>query len=320
MRVNPFNPIYQILNSGISETMSHDMPIIIDIEITNVCNFNCLFCFTGAMANKRHTGFMTEQLYKQIIREIAPYRIPLRFIRWGEPTLHKNCIDFLREAKENDLLCHLNTNGSLLDESYISKLLSIKLDSLKFSFQGADEMTYGEIRYGQSFNKLVNSVKLFSKLRGDLSYPYLHVATTITDETPEMVQSFKEMISPYCDLVTVGSTNLSHISSEQTRLPNQAKKVLNMLKNKESIRKEYKVCNEVYDKLSINWDGTVSACCGDYDNYMLVGDLTQQSIQDIWKNSEELKRYRTLLSAYRHEELALCKNCYDTMNLKASIR
>jgi len=133
-----------------------------------------------------------------------------------------------------------------------------------------------------------------------------------------MVQAFKDLIIPHCDLLTVGFTNLSHISSEQTSLPDQAKKLLDNLKNTESISREYKVCNEVYNKLSINWDGTVSACCGDYDNYMLVGDLTQQSIRDIWKNSEELKRYRTLLSNYRHEELPLCKNCYDTMNLKAT--
>jgi len=91
------------------------------------------------------------------------------------------------------------------------------------------------------------------------------------------------------------------------------------LKNSESLEKIYKACNEVYDKLSINWDGTVSACCGDYDNYMLVGNLNKSSIQDIWQNSMELKQFRDMLNEFRHSELPLCKNCYDTMNLKASI-
>jgi len=293
--------------------------MIIDIEITNACNFSCLFCHTGAKASKRATGFMPKELYERIINEIAPFRIPLRFIRWGEPTLHKGFFEYLNMAKDKNLMCHINTNGSLLDKDEINKLLEMKLDSLKFSFQGTDEKTYNEMRYGKSFTKLVNTVKLFSELRGSLAYPYLHASTTVTYETDEMIQSFKDLLAPYCDLVTVGHTNLSHITSDQTRLPKGARKILDDLKCAESIEKRYKTCNEVYDKLSINWDGTVSACCGDYDNYMIVGDLSRTSIQDIWKNSEKLKLYRSLLSEYRHSELPLCKTCYDTMDLRVPI-
>ena len=32
-----------------------------------------------------------------------------------------------------------------------------------------------------------------------------------------------------------------------------------------------KVCNEAFDKLSINWNGDVTLCCEDYDNFMIVG-------------------------------------------------
>ena len=319
IRSNPFRPIYDILNSGTMQTTSPNMPLLIDIELTNACNFNCLFCFTGTKAQKRPTGFMSRKLYEKIIDEIAPYKIPLRFIRWGEPTLHKNFFEFLKIAKEKDLMCHLTTNGSLLSEDRIMEVLKLKIDSVKFSFQGVDEKTYGEMRYGQSFNKLLEIVKLFSSLRGDLPYPYLHAATTVTYETPEMQQSFQDQLKSYCDFVTVGHTKLSHISSEQTLLPEKAKKMLDNLKSVESIEKIYKKCNEVYDKLNINWDGTVTACCADYDNYMLVGDLTETSLRDIWENSEELKRYRSLLSAYKFAELPLCKDCYDTIDVRASI-
>jgi MoaA/NifB/PqqE/SkfB family radical SAM enzyme len=315
-RVNPFSPIYQKLNSGAARTTSLDMPIIIDIEITNVCNFECLFCYTGTKANKRPSGFMSRELFEKIINEIAPFKIPLRFIRWGEPMLHKDFFEYLQMAKTKNIMCHINTNGSLIDRGAILKLLEIKLDSLKFSFQGTDEKTYGEMRYGQSFGKLINIVKMFHELRGSLAYPYLHASTTVTYETPEMIQSFKDLLAPYCDLVTVGHTSLSHISSEQTKLPEEAKVLLDNLKCAESIEREYKICNEVYDKLSINWDGTVSACCGDYDNYMIVGDLAKESIQDIWKNSDKLKLFRSMLSEFKHTELPLCKNCYDVMNLR----
>lgn len=262
---------------------------------------------------------MAENIYSQIINEIAPYKTALRFSRWGEPTLHKKFYEYMTIAKNNGIMCHLNTNGSLLNSEGINRLLDLKLDSIKFSFQGTDEKTYGEMRYGQSFNKLYETVKLFYELRGNLPYPYMHASTTITYETPEMVVAFKEKLSPYCDLVTVGHTMLSHISAEMTNLPKEAKKLLRILKEKESIEKVYKLCNEIYDKLSINWDGTVSACCVDYDNFMIVGDLNESSLQDIWKNSEKLKEYREMLNENRHAEMSLCKHCYDTMNLRANI-
>ncbi|MCL2202492.1 MAG: hypothetical protein FWB88_00935 [Defluviitaleaceae bacterium] len=99
MRENPFNPIYKKLNTGLAKTISHEMPLLIDIEVTNACNFNCLFCYTGTKAHKRRTGFMSKELFKKIINETMPYKIPLRFSRWGEPTMHKDILYFLSETK-----------------------------------------------------------------------------------------------------------------------------------------------------------------------------------------------------------------------------
>jgi radical SAM protein with 4Fe4S-binding SPASM domain len=69
-------------------------------------------------------------------------------------------------------------------------------------------------------------------------------------------------------------------------------------------------CPEVFNKLSINWDGTVSACCSDYDDMMLVGDLKKNSIKEIWEG-EGMRLYRKMIVNNKHWELPLCKNCFD---------
>ena len=209
----------------------------------------------------------------------------------------------------------MNTNGSLLTEEKIQALLDLRLDSLKFSFQGTDAKTYSEMRYGQSYERLVETVQLFHQLRGNLPWPYLHITSTVTYETPEMIQEFTNELLPFVDSIEIGKTNLSHLSSEQTRLPKEAKKMLDELKNRQTINKEYKRCSEVLGKLSINWDGSVTACCGDYDNYMIVGNLHDSSLQEIWNESRELKTYRSMLKRFKHEELPLCKTCYETISL-----
>jgi radical SAM protein with 4Fe4S-binding SPASM domain len=172
------------------------------------------------------------------------------------------------------------------------------------------------MRYGQSYKKLVDTVKLFHKLRGGLPHPFLHITTTVTYETPEMIQAFQEELSPFVDSIAVGHTNLAHISFEMTKLPEEAKELLDNLKNRQTINEVYSRCNEVFDKISINWDGSVSACCGDYDNYMVVGNLNETTLRDIWQNSLELKNYRDMLKNFRHKELSLCKTCYETIPLR----
>lgn len=65
-----------------------------------------------------------------------------------------------------------------------------------------------------------------------------------------------------------------------------------------------------FDKLSINWDDEVTACCMDSDNMMVVGDAKTEPLIDIW-NSPKLNVYRRLLADMRHDDLPLCANCYE---------
>ena len=172
------------------------------------------------------------------------------------------------------------------------------------------------MRSGQSYQKLVETVKLFHSMRGHLQYPFLHITTTVTYESPYMIQVFKEEVMPYVDSVQVGNTNLSRVNTDIMQVSEELKKMFTKLKKSESVNKKYARCVEVYEKLSINYDGSVSACCGDYDNLMIVGNLNEATLKDIYHNSQELKQYRKMLDEYKHGMLPLCKSCYPPINLK----
>lgn len=94
------------------------------------------------------------------------------------------------------------------------------------------------------------------------------------------------------------------------------KVLLEELKSKESVCKIHlNCCPEVYDKLSINWNGDVTACCSDYDNFMIVGNINSETIEDIW-NSTKLNKIREMLSNREYDKLHLCKTCYDYMSIQ----
>lgn len=318
MRINRFNGIYKKCNEGGNmEKYNHlpSFPRYIDLELTNYCNYKCLMCPTGVGSLKRKQGFMSQAIYHKIIEEIKAYDIGVRFIRWGEPTLHQQFYEFLKIAKDNHILCHFNTNGLLLDEAGMKRIIALEVDSVKFSFQGVDRNSYREMRNMDSFDELINKIKLLHHLRGDKMYPYIQVSTTTTYETNEQICSFQESLAPYTDLVTVGKTMLRYLDIEHSKLSTEEVERFGRLKNEESLlEKRRNVCPEVYDKLSINWDGTVSACCSDHDNCMIVGDLNERSLKEIW-NSKQLDSYRKIIARDDYDSLALCKNCFEYIEL-----
>ncbi|MEW6263550.1 MAG: radical SAM protein [Thermodesulfobacteriota bacterium] len=312
-RKNPFKPIYDICNSGGSNhklVNLPDFPRYMDVELTNHCNFRCLMCWTGTGASRRPKGFMSEQTWQKLLDEIQEHKTPLRFIRWGEPTLHPKYLDFIGQAKRLGITGHLTTNGYLLKESALEQLVELPLDSIKFSLQGIDAATYRQMRNIDGFDQVLENVRRLFRLRGEGLRPYIHVSTSITHETREQVEEFRLAVAKYCDLVSVGRTKLEHIDLDRTRLSEEEKERWRILMDQQTIARRHFECIEIFDKLSINWDGSVSACCGDYDNLMLVGHLENESLKDIWRGPT-ISYYRRMLADWRHDDLPLCRTCYD---------
>ena len=318
LRNNPFQSIYQKCNQGNSKAKFKELPFFpryIDIELTNRCNFHCLMCPTGTGMVKRKKGTLDNSIFNMILEQIRPHKTPIRFIRWGEPLLHPELFNYIKKLHSIGSIVHINTNGSLMNEEIIEKIIASNLDSIKFSFQGVDKKSYSEMRNIDFFDQLLKIIELVHKKRGNRKKPFIHISTTITYENAQQVSQFKEQANQYADLVTVGRTILEHIDPTKVKLNESAIQTLIELKKQESVVKKHPECPEVFDKLSINWDGTVSACCGDYDHKMLVGNLKSNTLAEIWKN-RPMNRYRTLLAEMRHDEITLCSTCYDYHGLQ----
>lgn len=317
MSQSPLQPLYDICNVGGSKTKFANLPAfprLIDVELTNTCNFRCLMCPTGNFAQKRHKGFMSDEVFEKVLAEAAAHGAALRFIRFGEPMLHPRLISYLQAAHDAGVLTHMNTNGSKMDEEMMDALIAIPLDSLKFSFQGVDSKSFHEMRNIDFFDELIETIGKLHAKRGDKLRPWLQVSTTITYEDKDLVNAFKQAMAPIADSVNVGRTVLEFIDLKAVRLRPHELEELTRLKELESVIKVHPECPEVFDKMSVNWDGRVTACCQDYDDMMIIGDVSSQSLKEIWE-SPQLNHYREMLGAMRHDELPLCRTCYDTHGL-----
>lgn len=309
-RENPFRKIYD--SEKFKTILQHKdnlpkFPFLVDVELTNRCNLNCIFC--GQQAMTRPKGFISEEIIKKVADECSQHQTPIRFIRWGEPFLHPKIIDFSRYIKSKGLLLHITNNGLAIKESDMKALIEIGVDSLIFSFQGATKEEYEKMRNNQRYDELKANVLKIVELREDREKPFIHISSTMTNETEKEINNFFNYWGNIVDSVGVGKTNLSRISTHQIK----SFEILGKhetLRKQETIKKIYRPCTEVYQKLSVDWDGKVSCCCGDYDNFMTIGDINDSTLYELWHNSPKLKMFREMLDNNMHKSLTLCSTCY----------
>lgn len=322
-RINPFVKYYQQLNNGTNEEKYKlvkegivNLPRILDVEFTNLCNFNCCFCPTGTRSMKRMKGFMPKAVSDKLVESVKKYHIPgVRVIGWGEPTLHPEWLDILENIHTGGGIIHLGTNGSRLSEDNIKALIDMQIESIKFSFQGADAESYNEMRDGGDYDTLIETVKTMYKLRGDLMYPYIQISTTLTVESEEQVKNFRTAIEPYCDYCNIGYTMLNHLSVDAMNVSEEKKEKIRKMQEHESINHTYrKVCSDAFDKLDLHWNGDMTLCCSDYENFLLVGNIMDMDVKEIF-NSNIANLYRDVIVKGEYGKIECCSNCYETVPL-----
>lgn len=263
---------------------------------------------------KRPAGFMSDETYTKIVKQCADHGTAIRFIQWGEPLLHDKIIQYVAAASVSGLLTHINSNGSLMDDAMINDLINAGLSSLKLSFQGVDRKSYEEMRGTDYFEGLLETAARIKAIRGNRPLPYLHISTSITYESPEIVAAFRERASKLVDFVSVGRTTFDYMNWKAARLRPRERAMLERLAGLQTVDKRHpSPCPEIYNKLSIHYDGTVRVCCNDYDGVTNLGNVNDTPLSEIWRH-KQIEDYRKTVAKGEYTG-PLCSNCFDYMDL-----
>ncbi len=104
------------------------------LEVTNACNHKCIFC-ANSKSTKRQR-IIDDKFAYRILKEA--YELGTRevgFYGTGEPLINNNLEKYIKYAKEIGYeYTYITTNGALLTEERMKKIVESGIDSIKFSF------------------------------------------------------------------------------------------------------------------------------------------------------------------------------------------
>ncbi len=280
-----------------------NLPHRLRIENTNICNADCVFCPHSKM--KRKQGIMDLDLFKEIIEQVKFYGISLVSIHgFGEPLLDKHFFQRVRYAKARNVKkIATNTNASFLNDTNIKELLISGLDEVYISFDAATKAAYNRIRPGLDFDQVESNIRKIvqAKKAKKLKSPKIILSFV---ECPENQSEVGLYLKKWRSLVD--EISISYLVNWGGKFSGS-----NLLKD--SPRRD--PCRFLWTDMAISWDGKVSICCYDYENEVILGDLTKDDLKKVWK-SETLKNFRRLHLESKFNQIAICKNCVANLHSK----
>jgi len=178
-----------------------EWPTSLELELSNVCNFECVMC-NGDLSskirrNREHLPPLAVPYDDSFVDQIAELVPTLQRVRFsgGEPLLHpilyKIC-DRIIELRP-DLRIDVSTNGSTLTPK-VRRLLERATVQINISFESLRAERYESIRVGSDHARLLANIETFRELVGPNG-------GLVTINTNPMRDTWMEMadIVRYCD-------------------------------------------------------------------------------------------------------------------------
>jgi MoaA/NifB/PqqE/SkfB family radical SAM enzyme len=168
------------------------MPLTLQIEITTKRNLHCPRCERSTLDKSMLNKDMSIETFKKIA-PIFPHVGLVRLFCYGEPFMHPQFMRILEIAQKRGASVEFPTNGVLLNENIIKKLVELKIYEITFSVDGATAKTFEKIRPGAKFKKVISNIKKIDAVKKMFKskYPRVTICFTITKENikemPKMI-------------------------------------------------------------------------------------------------------------------------------------
>lgn len=274
-------------------------PSNLELGTSSFCTTSCSICPYGKVENIN--TIMSDELFKKIIDEcsvhkevkmIAPFSM-------NDPFTDKKIIERIKyiSLKCPKVKIILSTNGSLLTKNLSDNVVNL-IDGIAFTVTGGIEKgSYEKHQPKHDYDQVMSNIDYFlsllSKNDKRLKLNKVIINTFFTNNLEKEKQYWKQRgIKMNYTLPYVSRGGLVF------KVDNEFKQI-----------KGCAYGNYPKEFIAIQPDGKVILCCNDWLRENIIGDLNNQTIEEVW-NSVTFNEYRKMIYGKKlpSKEL-ICRKC-----------
>lgn len=286
-------------------------PFTLAIGASSACNFRCDYCI-HSLSNRKlkeinfNLEIMKYDLFTKLIDDCKFHEKikTLQFLKDGEQLINKRLSDMILYAKRSNKFekVELLTNGSLLTHELNVKLIDSGLDTIRISLQGLNAKKYNEISNVHiNFEKFIENIKHFyenRKINGKNCKVHLKMINNGIINEKDM-----EIFNDICDEFSVQHIIPYFTDVNYSDIEKKSDKNIYGETFEKSI-----VCSRPFMSIYVSADGHVMPCCREDNENLILGNIKNESIFDIW-NGKNLRDFRILQLKNKRFEHIICKDC-----------
>jgi len=294
------------------EEFRSKVPVVYNIETTNACNMRCEMCPRTTMMT-RPVKTMKKDTFVKIIDQLKPfsveewkkweqfcksvygisqkdvsenhfflYIIPkvIQLHGYGDPLLDKNMTEYVKLLHERGFFSYFSCNPANINVDATKKMFENNLDYIKYSLESVSDITHKKIRgtasnFSDSYKKILELLTI----KKELGYKTTVIITMLNLNRADQIDDFIKLQDAFA-----GKDTYIYLKSE----------------DQQWYRKDYhgtssihwsEICKHPWMSMTIKSDGEAAMCMEDFNNEIILGDASKESLLDIW-NGKKYHKFR----------------------------
>ena len=271
---------------------------ILVLETAAVCNLRCNHCVHGlGLLPPRAQPYLDLALLYRVLGQIGQVETCYPAL-WGEPTLHPQLIEVLGTVRAHAKMVVLTTNGVAVDERLAAGIARYANRTL-VGIPAATAATYRAVCGADRFEAALAGLQRLA-LEAPATTSWLYVVTSANEGEVDTARQLAARLG-----IDFQPKSAYLLPGAQI---GPATGALSRYHADGTPRVDPQTCRAFWEALQVLADGTVTTCCYDYGNEVVIGDAnTQHVLDDLWNGP----RYQELRAQHLAGQLApFCqRNC-----------
>lgn len=277
----------------------------VSLEAHTVCNQACYFC--PVSIDRREDFFMSLEQYENIVSQLSEYKDSIEsvfMISYNEPTVDKNFIEQVRILKKYGLVPAVNTNATGLTPSRSDAIMDMGgIGYLSVNLSTMDREMYKNDRQGDHIKTVMRNLDY---IKNTQIAEIMDIAVLGKGDKTH-IEDFKEIAKYFAD---------SYFNVKYFIVRDRAG-YLAIGRKTDNPHKKLKGCSMIGSRpiqhMHINPKGECFLCCEDYENAYIVGDLNNQTVNEVLTGPEMMKMRRWIYGIEEAPQDFICRGCVNAI-------